>query len=104
MQIAEAMQSSQLAPPSLPQHLLYALLQAPTLLAALRTIIAGSTTIPAGETASVCATISIMDPSAKVTAAHCVKQAYPTAPAHEGQVEVATKKQVVGPGKADGLT
>lgn len=41
-QVAEAMNSNALAPPHIPQALLHALLQAPALLAALRSMIAGA--------------------------------------------------------------
>lgn len=41
-QVAEAMNSNGLAPPHIPQALLYTLLQAPALLAALRSMIAGA--------------------------------------------------------------
>ena len=41
-QVAEAMNSNGLAPPHVPQALLHTLLQAPALLAALRSMIAGA--------------------------------------------------------------
>ena len=41
-QVSEAMNSNGLAPPHIPQALLHALLQAPALLAALRSMIAGA--------------------------------------------------------------
>lgn len=41
-QVAEALNSNALAPPHIPQPLLHALLQAPALLAALRSMIAGA--------------------------------------------------------------
>ena len=42
IQVAEAMNSNGLAPPHIPQALLHTLLQAPALLAALRSMIAGA--------------------------------------------------------------
>ena len=44
IQVAEALNSNRLAPPHIPQALLHGLLQAPPLLAALRSTIAGAAT------------------------------------------------------------
>ena len=47
-QVAEALNSNQLVPPYIPHALLHTLMQAPSLLAALRTIVAGGNK-PAGD-------------------------------------------------------
>lgn len=54
MQVAEAMNSNQLAPPDLPYRLLHALLQAAPTLAALRSIIAGAASPSPGKPALDC--------------------------------------------------
>lgn len=59
-QVAEALNGNRLAPPKLPQALLHALLQAPALLAALRSIIAGAAaTKPAGMLALRCSLLGV---------------------------------------------